>query len=321
MSARFSMVYPMRAKSEVLQHFISFRTYIEASSDTRVKILRSENGGACTSKDLQTYCEKTGVAQQLTVPYNPEQNGMSERLNRTLVEMARCMLKESGLGKQYWTEAVVTAADVRNTIPSAGRIKSLYEQLYKRRPQFERMRFFGCVAARTDNHGDQGQLVAYPAEPHGKSDVLMERSQDSAIVPWTPPLSILPVLTQLSSTPGCDGEDEFNIRSVRKRREVVRYQDEFQRPFQLDDDEATHAALFCLVAETADESVTTYKEILRSPNCSQWQQAMKAEINYLRSYRTWRLVQLPAGKKPIGYCWLFKVKRNADGTVNRYEAR
>ncbi|CEG49585.1 copia-like retrotransposable [Plasmopara halstedii] len=89
MSARFPMVYPMRAKSEVLEHFSSFRTYIEASSDTRVNILRSDNGGEFTSKDLQTYCEKTGVGQQLTAPYNPEQNGMSDRLNRTLVEMAR----------------------------------------------------------------------------------------------------------------------------------------------------------------------------------------------------------------------------------------
>ncbi|CEG41897.1 copia-like retrotransposable [Plasmopara halstedii] len=146
MSARFSMVYPMRAKPEVLQHFISFRTYIEASSGTCVNILRSDNGGEYTSNDLQMYCEKTGVAQQLTVPYNPKQNGMSERLNRTLVEMARCMLKESGLGKQYWVEEVVTAADVRNTILSAGQIKSPYEQLYKRRPQYERMRIFGCVA-------------------------------------------------------------------------------------------------------------------------------------------------------------------------------
>ncbi|CEG38543.1 uncharacterized protein PHALS_08609 [Plasmopara halstedii] len=96
----------------------------------------------------------------------------------------------------------------------------------------------------------------------------MERLQDDTIVPWTPPLSISLVPTQLLSTPGRDGEDESNIRPVRKRREVVRYQDKFQRPFQLDDYEATHAALFCVVAGTADESVTTYKEILCSPNCT-----------------------------------------------------
>src|SRR5690606_22623225 len=66
------------------------------------------------------------------------------------------------------------------------------------------------------------QLGPYPTEP-----------DEHMIVPWTPPPVTLSVPTQLSTTPGRDGEDESSIRPVRKRREVVRYENEFQQPFQL----------------------------------------------------------------------------------------
>src|SRR5690606_27358810 len=96
---------------------------------------------------------------------------------------------------------------------------------------------------------------------------------------------------------------------------------EFQQPFQLDDYEDTHPGLFCMVAESSDESATTYSQIMRSPHRDEWQKAMEEEMQSLHSHKTWQLAQLPPGKKAIGCRWLFKVKRNADGTVSRYKAR
>ena len=98
---------------------------------------------------MDNFCKEKFIKQEYTVPYNPEQNGMAERMNRTLVEMTRCMLKDSGLDKSYWCEALMTAADIRNVVPNSSNKKSSpYEMLFKRKPRIDHMRVFGsqCYA-------------------------------------------------------------------------------------------------------------------------------------------------------------------------------
>ena len=90
---------------------------ITFKSNIEIKRLRSDNGGEYKNKKMKDLCERLKVAQEFTVPYNPEQNGLAERFNRTLVEMVRCMLKDSSMDKKYWAEAVKTAAYVRNRLP------------------------------------------------------------------------------------------------------------------------------------------------------------------------------------------------------------
>ena len=63
------------------------------------------------------FCEKTDIEHQLTAPYTPQQNGVSERKNRTIMEMVRCMLHEKGLPKEYWAEAANTAVFLLNRVP------------------------------------------------------------------------------------------------------------------------------------------------------------------------------------------------------------
>ncbi len=68
---------------------------------------------------MKDHCKKNGIRQEFTIPHNPEQNGMAERANRTLVEMTRCMLQDSGMKKQYWGEAIKTAAYIRNMVSTS----------------------------------------------------------------------------------------------------------------------------------------------------------------------------------------------------------
>jgi hypothetical protein len=65
---------------------------------------------------MSIICERLKISQEFTVPYNPEQNGLAERINRTLCEMVPCMLQDSQMNKKNWAEAFKTAAYVRNTI-------------------------------------------------------------------------------------------------------------------------------------------------------------------------------------------------------------
>ena len=74
-----------------------------------MKILRTDNGSEFCNSKVNEITDSSGIIHQKSAPYTPEQNGLVERMNRTLIEKARCMLIHSKLGKKYWAEAVNTA--------------------------------------------------------------------------------------------------------------------------------------------------------------------------------------------------------------------
>ena len=80
----------------------------------KIKALRADRGGEYMSEEFKSYLKECGIKSELTAAYSPQQNGVSERLNRTLVEAARSMLYHADLSNAYWAEAVVTATYLRN---------------------------------------------------------------------------------------------------------------------------------------------------------------------------------------------------------------
>ena len=74
--------------------FMKFKNMVETQSGYKIQFLRSDNGKEYTSAKFNQFCEEAGIEHQLTAPYTPEQNGVSERRNKTVMEMARCMLHE-----------------------------------------------------------------------------------------------------------------------------------------------------------------------------------------------------------------------------------
>ena len=83
-----------------------------------VKVLRTDNGGEYISKAFDDFLSKNGIARQNSSPYTPQQNGVAERANRTVVEMARSMIHAQCLGHEFWAEAVCNAVYVRNRCPT-----------------------------------------------------------------------------------------------------------------------------------------------------------------------------------------------------------
>ncbi|GAB9477250.1 reverse transcriptase, partial [Globisporangium polare] len=145
MKTRFVKIYPIRKKSDVMAKFIEFCGYMKTQADVSIRVIRSDNGGEYTSNEMKTYCASKSIKQEFTIPHTPQQNGMAERANRTLVEMSRCMLKDSDLDKSFWAEALVTAAFVRNVISTTSRPHTTpYEETFKRKFEYKSMRVFGC---------------------------------------------------------------------------------------------------------------------------------------------------------------------------------
>ncbi|KAL4363436.1 hypothetical protein GQ457_04G018680 [Hibiscus cannabinus] len=102
---RMTWVYFMKEKSEVFKVFKKFKALAEVQSGCKLQKLISDRGKEYTSTEFDLFYEDEGIEHQLTVGYTPQQNGVSERKNRTIMEMARCMLMEKNLSKKFWAVA------------------------------------------------------------------------------------------------------------------------------------------------------------------------------------------------------------------------
>ncbi|CEG42923.1 retrotransposon ty1-copia subclass [Plasmopara halstedii] len=100
--SHFTMAYLLRKKSEVARNFASFVAYAETQIGKVVKALCCDNGGEYSSGQLAKFCQRRGIVQSFTPPDTPQLNGVAERMNRTLVECARCMIEHAKLPKAYW---------------------------------------------------------------------------------------------------------------------------------------------------------------------------------------------------------------------------
>jgi transposase InsO family protein len=145
--SRFCSVYFMKSKSEVLSKFKEYEALATTQTGCRVKTLRTDKGGEYTSKEFEEFCKQRGILHQTSVPYTPEQNGVAERMNRTLVESARSMIFQGSLDVQFWAEAVSTAAYLRNRCPTNVIGNATPYQLWTGiKPNVEHLKVFGCIA-------------------------------------------------------------------------------------------------------------------------------------------------------------------------------
>ena len=125
-------------------HFLLWKARAELRSGHKLGALRTDNAKEFLA--LQPELEAMGATLELTVHYTPEQNGVAERLNRTLITMAKAMLFDSGLPQRFWGEAVTTANYIRNRLAIGPNGMTPEEAFTKEKPSISHMRAFGCLA-------------------------------------------------------------------------------------------------------------------------------------------------------------------------------
>ncbi len=159
-------VYFLRNKSDTVQATEKF--IADVAPYGKIKCMRSDNGTEYTSTEFQALMSRNGIRHETSAPYSPHQNGTAERNWRTLFEMARCMLIESGLPKSLWTYAVQTAAVVRNRCFNNRTKQTPYYMLTGRQPNIARMQKFRqvCYAykhpkGKLDSRCERGIFVGY----------------------------------------------------------------------------------------------------------------------------------------------------------------
>lgn len=158
-STRICDVKFLKRKSDLLEAFKSYKTMIENKTGKKIKYLQSDNGREYRNVEMDRYLDECGISRRYTVPHSPQQNGVAERRNRTLIEMARCFLIDSNLPPAFWAEAVSTANHIRNRYPSRslnGKIP--LELLTGTRLDLSHLRTFGCKGYALDKSPGKGKL-------------------------------------------------------------------------------------------------------------------------------------------------------------------
>lgn len=164
----------LKNKDEAFVAFKRFRVQVEKSSGEVIKVFRTDRGGEFTSREFKMYCEEAGILRHFTAPYTPQQNGVVERRNRTVVAMTRSLLREMQLPSKFWGEAVRHAVYLLNRLPTrALSDKTPYETWTGNKPDVQHIRVFGCVAhmklqsAHTTKLSDRSKLVVHLGKESG----------------------------------------------------------------------------------------------------------------------------------------------------------
>ncbi|GJT61213.1 zf-CCHC domain-containing protein [Tanacetum coccineum] len=143
--SRYTWVLFLASKDETSGILKNFITKIENLVDKKVKIIRCDNRTEFKNRVMNEFCEKKGIKREFSVARTPQQNGVAEKRNRTLIEAARTMLADSKLPTIFWAEAVNTAWYVQNrAIIVKAHNKNPYELFRGRTPTLSFMRPFGC---------------------------------------------------------------------------------------------------------------------------------------------------------------------------------
>jgi transposase InsO family protein len=143
--SRYVWVRFLREKSQATIILTQLMTLLENQLEHKVGTVRSERGGEFLSEKFIAFCDTKGIARQLTNAETPEQNGVAERMNRTLLEKARSMCLQAKTPKSMWTEAINTAAFLANRCPTQSRPNMTpFQLLLAKRPSLDHLRVFGC---------------------------------------------------------------------------------------------------------------------------------------------------------------------------------
>ncbi|GJY62779.1 putative ribonuclease H-like domain-containing protein [Tanacetum coccineum] len=177
--SRFTWVFFLGTKDETYGILKDFITFIENQFTKKVKAIRCDNGTEFKNFKLIELCGSKGIRRDYSNARTPQQNGVAERKNRTLIEAARTMLADSKLPTMFWTEAVSTACYVLNRVlVTKPHNKTPYELVSGKVPNISHLKPFGCLVTilNTSDHlgkfegkADEGFIVGYAAHSYTRS--------------------------------------------------------------------------------------------------------------------------------------------------------
>ena len=341
--SRMTWVYFLRQKSEVFTVFKKFQMMVERQSGQLIKVLRSDRGGEYNSKEFEKFCEDIGLQRQLTVAYTPQQNGVAERKNRTIVEMAKSMLHEKGMTHEFWGEAVYTAVYLMNRCPTkAVEDKTPFEAWSGRKPSVNHLKVFGSICyayvpketrQKLDDSSEKCIFVGYSSHTKGyrlynlkKKKVIICRDvifNEKASWDWKQNAVQSPSIELHEEVENEEHEENGEEVDGGTPQQVTPIGSPQSQSSGSSSPSSTPIRLRSLndVYASCNFCVTEPENFEEAVQDEAWKKAMVEEINVIEKNNTWELVDRPNNKEVIGVKWIYKAKLNPDGSVQRNKAR
>uniref|UniRef100_A0A2N9I2Y6 CCHC-type domain-containing protein n=1 Tax=Fagus sylvatica TaxID=28930 RepID=A0A2N9I2Y6_FAGSY len=321
---------------------------VENQTGRKIKCLRTDNGTEYRDGDFLKFCEEHGIKRHFTVRKTPQQNGVAERLNRTITETARCLRLNAELPKIFWAEAVDMACYIINRSPRVALDGKVAEEVWTgQEVDYSFMRIFGCPAYVHISGEDRSKL-----DPKSKKCIFLgfkkgvkgyklwdpvaqkvvisrdvvfdeksmtkafkeEKSQaaenSNNIGRSTVQVELDELESQSNEEPHSNDQEQDSTRSDRPKRNR-------RPPVRYGFEDLVSYALL-----TSSEDPSTFQEAIESSEKDKWMEAMVEENESLSKNKTWELTELPKGKKPIGCKWVFKKKEAvSEKEGERFKAR
>jgi hypothetical protein len=342
-------VYFLKQKSEVYEVFKKWKAMVENETGLKIKKLRSDNGGEYEDTGFKRFCFENGIRLERTVPGTPQQNGVAERMNRTLTERARSMRIQSGLPKQFWAEAINTAAYLINRGPSVPLEQRIPEEVWSgKEVNLSWLKVFGCIAYVHISDHARGKLdpkslkctfIGYGGDEFGyrlwddqnkkiirSRDVIFNEKlmyKDRSTAQSTSPVQNDPVSTELadlsdSSVAQQVGEDPQPEEPT--EQQAPQNPTPMPAPRRSARPHVPNRKYMNFLLLTDGGEPECYDEACQVEDSSKWELAMKDEMKSLISNNTWELAELPVGKKALHNKWVYRVKEEHNGS-KRHKAR
>ncbi|GJX68626.1 retrotransposon protein, putative, ty1-copia subclass [Tanacetum coccineum] len=305
---RYGYVYLLKHKHEVFETFKVFQKEVENQLGKTIKLLRSDRGGEYMSQEFLNHLRDHGIIAHRTPPYTPQHNGVSERINRTLLDMVRSMMSQTTLPKSFWDYALESAARILNIVPTKKVNKTPYEVWHGQVPKLisPKKRWVIILLIPTENK----IFVARNAE-FFKNDVIDHEASGS--------LEDLEIIQEEDTHPSLDTsldheEDDQEIDEPQSDLNPIRRSTRTRHPTDR----------LCLYVDAEEHELgdlgepANYKAALLDPESDKWLNAMNVEMQSMKDNKVWELIELPPDAKTVGHKWLFKRRPYMDGALHTY---
>uniref|UniRef100_A0A2N9EXA4 Integrase catalytic domain-containing protein n=1 Tax=Fagus sylvatica TaxID=28930 RepID=A0A2N9EXA4_FAGSY len=308
-------IYFLAEKSEAFTIFKNYKNLVEKETGAFIRCLRTDRGGEFTSDEFKVFCKANGISRQLTAAYTPQQNGVAERKNRTIMNMVRSMLSEKQIPKNFWPEAVNWTAHVLNRSPTLAVKDMTPEEAWSGiKPNVDYFRVFGCIGhvhvsdskrKKLDDKSFQCVLLGMKSEcwdwgrsnEEARLDILEwedsneegsehDQSEEESEEEVAAEEEGGEVSLSSSESPGENSPTSEESSPEGRNRRVPFWMEDYVSGGEFSE-EAEHNNLV-LFTSTADP--TTFEDAVQS---SKWRAAMDLEIEAIERNGTWELTDLP----------------------------
>ena len=350
--SRFTTVYLLQTKDETIHKWRIYRAKMERLHSRKIKELHCDNGGEYISNEMKDELRIEGIGLTTTQADSPQQNGIAERFNRTVMDQTRATMHHSNIPLNLWGELVLTVTYLRNLTPCRPiKFETPYARWHGTPANIQHLRviwsesYLHVPKRNRRNHKlsprAQGplRLIGYSESKqlsYRLYDETTRRIHESRDVTFHEELNV----THSINSPVADDIYEVEtILATRMSNNIGReylvkwtgYDDPTWEPHDyLKDTLALEQFELASIPEVNImekmpediEEPQTFRQAITGEHSEQWRKAIKSELDSLQHNQTWTVIDnLPNGRHAISSKWVFKVKRNPDFSIKKFKAR